>query len=99
MVLPGEFGPCGDAIHPFPTLLGDASFEAALMLDGKSSICIFGQDEGPYTKGIFLARVGVAVPLIEITELERVRTRCLQWRLPWHLEPTPCIPGRHLCLH
>ena len=99
MVLPREFGPGGDAIRSLPILLSDASLEAPLMLDGKRSICIFGQDQAPNTKGIFFARVGVPVPLIEITELTGMRTRCLQWRLPWHLEPILCIQGRHLCLH
>jgi hypothetical protein len=99
VVLPGKFGPGGDAIGPLPILLSDASLKAALVLDGKSSICIFGQDQAPNTKGIFFARVGVPVPLIEITELTGMRTRCLQWRLPWHLGPILYIQGRHLCLH
>ena len=98
MVLPREFGPDWYSIYPLSILLGDASLEAALMLDGKSAICFIGQDEGPNAESIFLAHVGVAVPLIEITELTQMRAAgCLQWRLPWHLEPTLCIPGRHLC--
>ena len=97
MVLPGEFCPCGDAICPLPILLSDASLEATLVLDGKRSICVFGEDNGPHAKSVFLALVGVTVPLIKITELTQIRAICLQWRLPWHLAPTLCIPGRHLC--
>jgi hypothetical protein len=99
VVLPGEFCPCGDAICPLPILLSDASLEATLVLDGKRSISVFGEDNGPNAKSVFLALVGVTVPLIKITELTQIRAICLQWRLPWHLAPTLCIPGRHLCLH
>ena len=73
MVLPGELGPGGYAIRPLPILLSDASLETALVLDGKRSICVFGEDNGPYAKSVFLALVGVAVPLIEITELIHIK--------------------------
>ena len=78
MVLPGERGPGGYAIRPVPILLSDASLEAALVLDGKRSISVFGEDNGPNAKSVFLALVGVTVPLIEITELTQIRAICLQ---------------------
>ena len=78
MVLPGELGPGRDAIRPFPVLLSDASLEAALVLDGKRSICVFREDNGPNAKSVFLALVGVTVPLIEIAELKKIRAICLQ---------------------
>lgn len=78
MVLPGKFGPSGNAICPLPILLSDASLEAALMLNGKRSICVFGEDNGPNAKSVFLALVGVTVPLIKITELKQIRAESLQ---------------------
>ena len=78
MVLPCELGPGGYAIRPLPILLGDASLESTLVLDGKRSISVFGEDNGPNAKSVFLAPVGVAVPLIEITELTQIRAICLQ---------------------
>jgi hypothetical protein len=73
VVLPGELSPGRNAIRPFPVLLSYASLEAALVLDGKRSICVFGEDNGPNTKSVFLALVGVTVPLIKITELFHIR--------------------------
>ncbi len=52
-------------------MLGDAGLEAALMLDGQGAVRALGEDKRPDTKGVPRTFVGVSVPVIEVTELNR----------------------------